>query len=65
MADVAGRTQLRKPYSLIGTVCAVLVTAYLAHSLSDDLVTSGQLMVVGATRQAARRGRRGSTTAAR
>ncbi|WP_326823761.1 MFS transporter [Streptosporangium sp. NBC_01756] len=45
---ISDRTQLRKPYSLIGTVCAVLVTAYLAHSLGDDSVTSGQLMVVGA-----------------
>ncbi|MFI6601539.1 MFS transporter [Nonomuraea sp. NPDC050536] len=45
---VSDRTQLRKPYSLGGTIASVLVTAYLALILGQDDVSTGQLMVVGA-----------------
>lgn len=45
---VSDRTQLRKPYSLGGTIASVLVTAYLALVLGQDDVSTGQLMVVGA-----------------
>ncbi len=42
------RTQLRKPFTLGGTVAAVLVTAYLAYTLGQDVVSTGGLMVTGA-----------------
>ncbi|MEU8058550.1 MFS transporter [Microbispora bryophytorum] len=45
---VSDRTQLRKPITLIGTVAAVLVTAYLAYILGGEGVSSGMLMIVGA-----------------
>ncbi|MFG6196170.1 MFS transporter [Nonomuraea sp. JJY05] len=45
---LSDRTQLRKPFSLGGTIAAVLVTAYLAASLGQEGVSTGTLMVVGA-----------------
>ncbi|MFI7135304.1 MFS transporter [Nonomuraea sp. NPDC050153] len=45
---LSDRTQLRKPFSLGGTIAAVLVTAYLAVSLGQEGVSTGMLMVVGA-----------------
>ncbi|MER6003299.1 MFS transporter [Nonomuraea angiospora] len=45
---LSDRTQLRKPFSLGGTIAAVLVTAYLAVSLGQEDVSTGTLMVVGA-----------------
>ncbi|MBE1586384.1 MFS transporter [Nonomuraea angiospora] len=45
---LSDRTQLRKPFSLGGTIAAVLVTAYLAASLGQEDVSTGTLMVVGA-----------------
>ncbi|MEU6411739.1 MFS transporter [Microbispora sp. NPDC046933] len=45
---LSDRTQLRKPFTLGGTVAAVLVTAYLASLLGGQGVSSGMLMVVGA-----------------
>ncbi|GAB3904534.1 MFS transporter [Microbispora bryophytorum] len=45
---VSDRTQLRKPITLVGTVAAVLVTAYLAYILGGEGVSSGMLMIVGA-----------------
>lgn len=45
---LSDRTQLRKPFSLGGTIAAVLVTAYLAVSLGQEGVSTGLLMVVGA-----------------
>ncbi|MEV0383103.1 MFS transporter [Nonomuraea sp. NPDC050643] len=45
---LSDRTQLRKPFSLGGTIAAVLVTAYLAVSLGQEGVSTGTLMVVGA-----------------
>ncbi|GGO16270.1 MFS transporter [Microbispora bryophytorum] len=45
---VSDRTQLRKPITLVGTVAAVVVTAYLAYILGGEGVSSGMLMIVGA-----------------
>ncbi|MBB2748896.1 UNVERIFIED_ORG: OPA family glycerol-3-phosphate transporter-like MFS transporter [Microbispora rosea subsp. rosea] len=45
---LSDRTQLRKPFTLGGTVAAVLVTAYLASLLGGQDVSSGMLMIVGA-----------------
>ncbi len=45
---LSDRTQLRKPFSLGGTVAAVLVTAFLAVSLGREGVSTGTLMVAGA-----------------
>ncbi|KAB8190854.1 MFS transporter [Nonomuraea phyllanthi] len=45
---LSDRTQLRKPFSLGGTIAAVIVTAYLAVSLGQEGVSTGTLMVVGA-----------------
>ncbi|MFC5825757.1 MFS transporter [Nonomuraea insulae] len=45
---LSDRTQLRKPFSLAGTVAAVIVTAYLAVSLGQEGVSTGTLMVIGA-----------------
>ncbi|OPG12673.1 MFS transporter [Microbispora sp. GKU 823] len=45
---LSDRTQLRKPFTLGGTVAAVLVTAYLASLLGGQGVSSGMLMIVGA-----------------
>ncbi|MGI5155398.1 MFS transporter [Microbispora sp. CA-102843] len=45
---LSDRTQLRKPFTLGGTVAAVLVTAYLASLLGGQEVSSGMLMIVGA-----------------
>ncbi|MBF8186106.1 MFS transporter [Nonomuraea sp. K274] len=45
---LSDRTQLRKPFTLGGTIAAVLVTAYLAVSLGQQGGSTGLLMVVGA-----------------
>lgn len=45
---LSDRTQLRKPFSLCGTIAAVLVTAYLAVALGQEGVSTGTLMLVGA-----------------
>lgn len=45
---LSDRTQLRKPFTLGGTIAAVLVTAYLAVVLGQEDVSTGTLMVVGA-----------------
>ncbi|SDK92046.1 MFS transporter [Nonomuraea jiangxiensis] len=45
---VSDRTQLRKPFSLGGTIAAVIVTAYLAVSLGQENMSTGTLMVTGA-----------------
>ncbi|MEV4291591.1 MFS transporter [Nonomuraea bangladeshensis] len=45
---LSDRLQLRKPFTLGGTIAAVLVTAFLAVLLGSPGVSSGTLMVVGA-----------------
>ncbi|MER7363182.1 MFS transporter [Nonomuraea wenchangensis] len=45
---LSDRLQLRKPFTLGGTIAAVLVTAFLAVLLGRPEVSSGTLMVVGA-----------------
>ncbi|MGW0803554.1 MFS transporter [Nonomuraea sp. NPDC002799] len=45
---LSDRLQLRKPFTLGGTIAAVLVTAYLAVSIGQEGVSTGTLMVVGA-----------------
>ncbi|NUP66012.1 MAG: MFS transporter [Nonomuraea sp.] len=45
---LSDRLQLRKPFSLGGTIAAVLVTAYLAVALGQEDISTGTLMVVGA-----------------
>ncbi|MET8986654.1 MFS transporter [Nonomuraea wenchangensis] len=45
---LSDRFQLRKPFTLGGTIAAVLVTTFLAVLLGRPEVSSGTLMVVGA-----------------
>ncbi|MEV4548157.1 MFS transporter [Nonomuraea wenchangensis] len=45
---LSDRLQLRKPFTLGGTIAAVLVTAFLAVLLGRPEVSSGTLMIVGA-----------------
>jgi OPA family glycerol-3-phosphate transporter-like MFS transporter len=45
---ISDRTGLRKPFSLVGTVAGVVITAYLAYLLGQRDVSLGLLMIVGA-----------------
>ncbi|HEY9524311.1 MAG TPA: MFS transporter [Thermopolyspora sp.] len=45
---VSDRTQLRKPFSLGGTIAGVIVTGYLIYALGQDDVSTGTLMITGA-----------------